>query len=955
MALFQVHPHFGYLNSDVKLINDSGSLICVKDTTEGIMYEIPASSNISIRLTAGEHCFIADEVENHQEIVFVEDAIKLGGSREKKTFIFEGTPWTLMVMLDRTYFFNRNTNKQYIEHGLAPDMIKFLTPDYLLFVSEKDNSIFSLDNLSVVKTIGDSILLYSNIHYAVFSSGDDIILFSLDHNEEKVCTIKCNDYMVDKANEMLYYHIEDKGEVVCRQLQYPLSLAKQSIIKIAESFRCFIGSHSAVYGTSPQKLNIINLVSREVSILYEGMNPVTTINNKTVWKNSTLDFIQECKIKDAFTSSVDLMVFECGRHWLFTKKDKYTIINRGSISSKVRYTLSLTHNEKKYLESDQPIIIIEGTTFICAKTNMNKGVLVSDEQIQEFEGIPIFSPNGYLLISKAIEDKSKVFIDPLRPQFSYKYTGYEAENLYQKTGLIKRGSNPTTKGNEIKYNYEDVETKKCFNNMFYESLNIVGFYRLSGYTGDFVHSQDGIVRTMPSTKDRLIAISEQCNYAVTRSEDGITLLKYDVESEEWKYSALKKMNIDESFYCKAVFCSDGENIIYQKKGKEFFFRQIGSEEETQFEPQGSVIKRTINGYIPYINFDTHRNPVYVDPVSLTRIEAAAADQFTFQSIDGTIKHLSYNLEKYRDKRTQKYVTKKFYDDFVSKYDYTSHCGYVNGIWSCSYDKTDPHAKEVINNRTKYYYTNRFWLDEVLKSVCYRTRGAQNLINEFIEMDSVCDTLFFEKEFYVREEMNGEFIDIPLPNRLLFLNYVSYSHDNKYIIISGRFPMNSFKKGLALVYDVTARKIIYEQTNTMAVWLGAFSKQGMAAYYDSTPCSFVAQDVNSEHAFHEIKNRSFLTFSPSGKFIALSRQGYIPYGSGAPHWGHQPSKDVYIAKSDSPMNEIAHYCDHGDEIEGVRTGSSVASATFSKDDKKLMTVSRDGVVVIRNLHFEADTK
>ena len=45
--------------------------------------------------------------------------------------------------------------------------------------------------------------------------------------------------------------------------------------------------------------------------------------------------------------------------------------------------------------------------------------------------------------------------------------------------------------------------------------------------------------------------------------------------------------------------------------------------------------------------------------------------------------------------------------------------------------------------------------------------------------------------------------------------------------------------------------------------------------------------------------------------------------------------------------------HGDEIENSGANTSVASATFSVDDKKLMTVSKDGVVVVRNLHLEGN--
>ena len=45
-------------------------------------------------------------------------------------------------------------------------------------------------------------------------------------------------------------------------------------------------------------------------------------------------------------------------------------------------------------------------------------------------------------------------------------------------------------------------------------------------------------------------------------------------------------------------------------------------------------------------------------------------------------------------------------------------------------------------------------------------------------------------------------------------------------------------------------------------------------------------------------------------------------------------------------------DHGDKITGVLTKrqKTVAMVAFSPDDKKLMSVSDDGVIVIRNLHL-----
>lgn len=103
MAIFQIHPHFGYLNSDVRMINSSDSSITVKDSYDGKEFEIPSLSSISARFSAGEHTLSVVGTDDESETIVIEDAVKFGGSKEKRSYIFEGTPWVIMVMLDRTY------------------------------------------------------------------------------------------------------------------------------------------------------------------------------------------------------------------------------------------------------------------------------------------------------------------------------------------------------------------------------------------------------------------------------------------------------------------------------------------------------------------------------------------------------------------------------------------------------------------------------------------------------------------------------------------------------------------------------------------------------------------------------------------------------------------------------------------------------------------------------------
>lgn len=948
MALFQVHPHFGYLNSDVQLINGDIKSLNVLDKNTNNEYNIPAQSEIKVRLSAGEHSFIANGEE--VEKIVVEDAIKLGGSKEKKSYIFEGTPWVVMVMLDRTYFYNRETKVQYLEHGMAPEDIKFLNPNYLLFVSEKDDSVFSLDNLSVEETIGESVFLYNNDYFAIFSTNDGLVLYSLDTEvETRTTKLSCNDFAIDEENQIIYYHTGNRNEIMIKQLDNPES--KEVLYKLSKTFRCFIGRHSVVCGRSPQSLSVFDIRTKDEAIIYDDIVPVSIINGKDIWDNNAVTSINEDVIKNSFASYAELTLFERPGRWLIIKQTSHILKYWGSKTTKSNNTFYSTSDDDLIIESEQLITVIEGKSFDCVKINGEREVYIIDSGTRKFEGEPIVSPGGYILIATEDKNSSKILVDPLVPSFKHTSEGFETESLFRKTGLIKDVTMTQTGEKKVEIRFQDIANGLVFDNTSYEDLDKGGFYRLSGGSGDNIHSQDGCVHTMPCIKDRLRAISEQCNYAIVRSEDGIVIYGYDSIKNEWAGSPMGNMAIDESFYSKAVFCSDGENIIYQKKGKEYFLRQIGSEQESEFELQGSVIKRNINGYIPYLDFDSHRQPVYVDPVSLTRIESAAAGQFTYQSVDGKIVHIAHNVVKYYSYEKKQYVSTEEYKNYVAKYDYEMESPFfIPKI-------TGPHYEEAKRNRTQYYNANKGWLDEKLKPKSRFYFGVSDsfALKSFIDEGSVCDSYIFRKEYYVREKVNGENIDIQLPQALYFLNYVSYSYDNRFIIIAGRFPMNSFQKGLAMVYDMKERKVVYMSTSTMAVWLGVFSKKGMVAYYDSTPSSFVSDDVDNRESYIEVKGRSFLTFSPSGKFIALSRQGYIPYISGHPHWGHQPSRDVYVARSNDPNNELAHYCDHGDQIEGTggwdRTNSSVASATFSKDDRKLMTVSKDGVVVVRNLHFE----
>ena len=159
------------------------------------------------------------------------------------------------------------------------------------------------------------------------------------------------------------------------------------------------------------------------------------------------------------------------------------------------------------------------------------------------------------------------------------------------------------------------------------------------------------------------------------------------------------------------------------------------------------------------------------------------------------------------------------------------------------------------------------------------------------------------------------VDLGIP--LWYINYISFSYNGKMMALAGRYPNNTVVddgeqkrqlSGLFLLYDIEEDRIVYKRTDTYAVWVTAFNKDGLVAFYDSKPNTYILESSNPD--------------SPA------------------------------IDNKSEKIKDIAHYNDHGDNISGIGVKQqTVSMVAFSTDDSKLLSVSNDGVIVVRNLHLE----
>ena len=432
---------------------------------------------------------------------------------------------------------------------------------------------------------------------------------------------------------------------------------------------------------------------------------------------------------------------------------------------------------------------------------------------------------------------------------------------------------------------------------------------------------------------------------------------------------LKKV-FDSSHYTNAFFTSDGKNVIFVCADKTMHIMGFEDLSTDSFDIEGMTVPRLagFNGYKPEIEILDCRKPVWRDPISLVKIQSQEFSDHIFMSPDGIYSADNDFKMIVKDRLCDKDITLSEYNRLCKKYDF---------LWNDSEGEKErkiAHRKELL---TKYgkdiifkYVVERYSYlintsDRIPKNKkSERIEWAVNSeVEEYINKKDTFTSLFLDKLGYVmyRNNSTNEEKKILIGRSVYFLNYVSFSYDSRYLAFAAKMKSDEFRStedGVFVLYDLKENKEIIRQDHGQdlyAVWMTMFSKNGNVAYYDSRANAYVVTKKSGYKEIEVIEGKSLLCFSPSGKYIAFSDQNYIDYTHHPnANWGHQPSGNIFIHSMNDVNTCLEHFNDFGDGIVGVvsRAGS-VASAAFSCDERRLMAVGDDGVVVIRNLHIEDD--
>lgn len=424
-----------------------------------------------------------------------------------------------------------------------------------------------------------------------------------------------------------------------------------------------------------------------------------------------------------------------------------------------------------------------------------------------------------------------------------------------------------------------------------------------------------------------------------------------------KRQTILKEVFDSTKYKNAFFSSDGNTIVLKdSKGKISSFGLDTFLTDTfSIEGVTSFKKDAYNGYKPeiFINKTSAIKPVWRDPISLTLIDPNEISHLEYVSPDNLWCAKSKMETIYYNRLTGKNISNEEYTSFCEQYNF-------------KFNSSDDEKASIIRKRKKLYLSKKDEVESFLRELeninNKGTKGKdvkikiERILKE--EQDFVC--LFIEHRNYLVYYNNKDKVSrqILIGRNVWFLNYVSFSYDSRYLAFGAKMRSDLFRRseeGVFEIYDLKEDRVacrMDKDKNLYAVWMTLFSKLGDVAFYDSRPNTYLIKASSNYMEFKEIPGKSLLCFSPSGKYIALSKQGYISYqycptGS----WGHQPSGIIFIYSIDELQCHLKYFNDFGKGLKGATSlsrANNVAAAAFSHDEKRLLAVGDDGVVVVRNL-------
>lgn len=947
-----VHPYKGYLNTKFHLYNTNGT----KEMSYQI-FDANSDCNKPVKLGSflpniphsfkmdGSGTFIVKFDDGTTSEIIVEDGYKFGGGKQKSAYIFDNTPWAFVIMHDRTYFYNRETDESYVE-PISPDLIEELSKDYIILINnnQSERTIFSLQDQKPILNV--SHIIYTNAEVVVWEQDNEIVFYSLTLREIRFRISNIIHYVIDKENKQLLCAYNEQ----ITRINLFDNLDTAILYKWRGNFLAIINSSLSAYCTYSNNiahLQIVNHVSNDIVKEFDIEGHIASVNNKVYIevcqrKNAIKNFdIERLEFPEVNLEVVyhDIMFYPC--EW-----DIYFVVNTTTISK-----------SSCHFNSEESAILHSVNTDLSQKLKQYKSkVIITDTRFvlyNEFESFvrsKNYSAAGYNEGGEVYVHKERIIRSNDNAVYTLSRNGYWDNRVgcdydfarFEKYGVIfdktteeYRSLMYNVKGKEIKYSPYPEEYVTLGNSIIYSGGKVL--FDKSNFQ---------------TFSKKTLGISPNHNLGLDIRNHKVYLMSLENGNEICREILI---GVFDSNNFQQVLLSENANQILYRSYDKTEIRDILTDQVFEFNNMSYV--KQCNGIRPSFQSSSSLQPRIINPVTGQILDCELMKKYQFISPD-----VEYYADTIKDMYEEQYYleTKEIVDNIEFK----------KIIGSLTYPHKEKKGtqewNEVTARRIMFVEKHFNYINKEFPKLTNETKIVGNWAKALIDEDDVFGVLSFVRRVIavrgiaiirrISDESEVAKIDLGLP--LTYINYVSFSYDSRYVSLAG---YRDFTHGLLLIYDLIEDKLLCRINTNRAVWTTAFSARQTIAAYTSDPNTIFFEDnfecvTKQDFDDNLILHRNYLTFSPDGQFIALSNQKYIPKydinGNVNCGWGHQPSTFVEIRNTgeiNSPLITFTDLSDCG--IADVSRAKSVASVSFSNDNKHIMMVGNDGVVIIRNLHLD----
>lgn len=944
-----IHPHKGYLNTNFNVYvtgyeyeysvykkgdrNDSPIITGFVKPNEPHVLKLAQPGDFTVQFKNGEKINI-----------YVEDGYKFGGSSYKTSFIFDNCPWCFIVMHDRTYFYNHNTKRSFVE-PISPDKIRIINEDFVIFENDgqRECTIFSLVEEKPILCITGLVTFNERVVVWEEHNEDEreLCIYVLGSMPKTIDKFIFEGYTLDKGqNNIIFYIGSIIKKISLSEYDGPTTYKTTVNGKIV----CIVAPNIVVTYRElyyKNELLIINFETAKVlkNILIDGdlaeINSNILIDTCQRWQLLSEFDVSSIGVPEIKISALYYKVFVYPCDW-----DIFYSIEKITLEKNIGNSIKRISKSKLYSVNTSVEIDIQQA----------KGVLITYENAicfyntqESFVRSEKYDGSGYHKGGKVYIQGDSIYMYECSRLCHLSREGYWGQNReikldfseFDEYGIVKET------GTE---NYQTLDGKSLgkFRGQFY--INEKHILTTDYYIFPKLRILTSSVRQLPNI------LSDSLELGIYISSDSIYICK--LQGNKYTMQQIMQDIFDSTKY-KDVLLSEDGNYFMHRDGNNAITFNINTG-ISQIYDNLSYIKH-VNGIRPLFSVPASLQPVLINPVTKQRIDADEMSYYHFVSPNGKLyadTRLTEYIEYYYLK-TDILISKDDYRDLKDKYSYPSYENHGSTAW------------EIVRKARKQLILENFkYLNEkyprLLKDDLSGKQWDVSVLDEKDEygVENFLSLLFGKRGIAIIRNSydDSEYARIDLGTPLMYINYVSFSYDAKYVAIAGY--RNS--GGIFIVYDLEAKKTIVHNETARAVWSVAFSAKNALASYTSNPKTFFAANENEYSKMCDeertIARSNFVTFSPDGEYFALSQQGYISKydmnGNVRENWGHQPSSVVEIRRTLTKENKLTEYSDLSDTgISETSRRESVASVSFSNDNKRLMMVGNDGVVIIRNLYFD----